>query len=237
MIYNQIRLAWDSVCDFIFPRTCLTCGRRLALSEKHVCACCLLKLPYVHTRTYEDNIVTRSFWGFLPVEKGTSMFYYHRDSAYRFILHALKYQDMPEVAYDMGIYWSNQIAHKGFFDGVDLLVPLPLSARRKRQRGYNQSEYIARGVSAITGIPVETKAIIRAIATPTQTHLSKLERHNNVRNIFRIVHPESLTGKHILLIDDVLTTGASLISCGQAIRSACPGIRISIFTLAKTMNL
>ena len=118
-----------------------------------------------------------------------------------------------------------------FFDGIDLIVPVPLHQRKKRLRGYNQSECLARGVSVVTGIPMNTKVVIRSRYTDTQTHKGQYARWENVRNLFACIFPDSLEGKHLLLVDDVLTTGATVVSCADAFRGI-PGLRISVLTLA-----
>ena len=131
----------------------------------------------------------------------------------------------------MGRAMAADLADSDFFDGVDLILPLPLSRRREKRRGYNQSTELARGVSEITGLPVDTSSVARTVDNPTQTHLTGQERQANVAGIFRLLRPEALRGRHVLLVDDVLTTGASLISCGQTI-AAAGGVRLSVLTLA-----
>ena len=123
----------------------------------------------------------------------------------------------------------------GFFDGIELIVPLPLSRKKRRKRGYNQCDYIAEGISQVTGIPVLTDAVKRIKSNETQTHKNRNERWENVEGIFSLRSPEKLEGRHVLLIDDILTTGATLSSCASSIKSGC-NCRISIFTLAYSYN-
>lgn len=229
-----IRLWWHSLCDTLFPRHCVVCHRRLALSERYVCAVCQRKLP-VFPSSYTDNTITDAFLGHLPVEKGTAMFYYNHESPYRQILFELKYRHCPQIGYAFGKAWAQHLAPQSFFEGIDMLIPLPLANKRKRERGYNQSEWIARGIAAVTGIPIRTDIVRRAIANPTQTHLDKEQRRSNVNNIFQLQQPDAIENKHILLIDDVMTTGATLISCCRTLLAPNCGTRISIFVLAKTM--
>lgn len=229
-----IRLWWHSLCDTLFPRHCVVCHRRLALSERYVCAVCQRKLP-VFPSSYTDNTITDAFLGHLPVEKGTAMFYYNHESPYRQILFELKYRHCPQIGYAFGKAWAQHLAPQSFFEGIDMLIPLPLATKRKWKRGYNQCEWIARGIAAVTGIPIRTDIVRRAIANPTQTHLDKEQRRSNVNDIFQLQQPDAIENKHILLIDDVMTTGATLISCGHTLLAPDCGTRISIFVLTKTM--
>lgn len=233
---SRLQIWWKSLCDTLFPRQCPVCGRRLALTESHVCATCLYRLPLVPCSDPADNVVTKAFEGFMPIEKATAMFYYHHESPYRKILFSLKYEGNPQIGREFGRMWARRLMSQHFFDGIDLLIPLPLANKRKRQRGYNQSEWIAKGITDITGIPVETDIVRRTVSNPTQTHLNKTDRYVNVEGIFQLSHAERLRGKHILLIDDVMTTGATLISCGRTLLAQAEDTRISIFVLAKTMQ-
>ena len=144
----------------------------------------------------------------------------------------MKYSDRPEIGERMAATAAKELLERGFFEGVDIIVPLPLSRKKKSQRGYNQCDQIAIGISKVTGIAIDNKSVIRHIANATQTHKQREERWKNVENIFSVTDSPSLKGKHILLVDDVLTTGATLTSCGKAILAASPDTKISIFTLA-----
>ena len=140
-----------------------------------------------------------------------------------------------EVGERLACMAAKEIAATGFFDGIDIIIPLPLSKKKKRRRGYNQSDYIAKGISRATGIPVVTDAVVREKSNETQTHKNRDERWKNVEGIFKLAAPEKLEGKHILLIDDILTTGATLCSCASSIQHGC-NCRTSIFTIAYTYN-
>ena len=129
---------------------------------------------------------------------------------------------------------AKELVSAGFFDGIELIVPLPLSKKKLRQRGYNQCDYIAYGISQVTGIPVESDCVERTRANETQTHKNREERWQNVKGIFAVNNVEALQGKHILLIDDVLTTGATLASCASSLVAA--GCKVSVFTLAYSNN-
>lgn len=231
--FSVLSARFRSIADLLFPRYCSVCGKRLTGTEVYLCAPCLYTLPLVKHVSFTDNPLIRTFWGLLPAERGTAFFFYSKTSAYRHILWELKYRRCPRIGVFMGRLAARQLAPAGFFDGIDVLVPVPLARSRQRKRGYNQSEQIARGIAAVTRLPVDTRSISRAVRNTSQTRLRRLERQTNVRGIFRLNTPEQLRGKHILLIDDVMTTGATLLSCGETL-AALPGVKISILALAWT---
>lgn len=224
---------FDDLKELLFPRYCKVCGRRLMLSEQHLCIGCLLELPRTHYEEDPNNIFMQHFMEWPEVVKATAYFYYYKEGRYSSLIHHLKYYDHPEVGTYLGRLAATELKACGFFNDIDLIIPVPLSPKRYRQRGYNQSDYIAHGISEATGIPTRSNCIERTIDTDTQTRKSQEERWKNAKDIFKITTPETLKGKHILLLDDVCTTGATLHACASALLTI-PGIRISIFALAKT---
>jgi ComF family protein len=170
------------------------------------------------------------FWGRLEIDKGTCFFHYLPTSSYARIIAAFKYGAQPEVALTMGRIMAKAVHYPHFFEDIDYLIPVPLSKQRRRKRGYNQSEWLARGVSEVTGIPVCTDLVQRIADNPTQTRMSHLERAKNVEGIFAVNKADGMEGKHLLLIDDVITTGATLIACGTAL-AAIQDVHISVMTL------
>ncbi len=229
ILHNAV-LYTSSVLDFFFPRYCLCCRQRLSLHEELLCCSCLINMPKVRHSSYTDNELTHIFWGLIPIEKGTALFHYTKNSPYSRILFALKYNNHPEVGTFMGRIIAEEFLPKRFFEDVDLIVPVPLSTEKLRKRGYNQSERIAKGLSEITGLEVNAHCIKRVISNPSQTTLTEAQRRTNVQNIFKVTEPKALSNKHILLIDDVTTTGATLLSCAETIAKEVP-VRISIITL------
>lgn len=227
-------MKWISdLIDLIFPRTCVVCGELLSPQEKDICINCLSTLPKIE-KIHLDEI-EKSFWGKVEIERATSFMYYHKNSPYNNLIHRLKYKNRPDTGDRLAFIAAKEIAESGFFDDIDAIVPLPLSKRKMRQRGYNQCDYIAKGLSRATGIPVIKNAVKRLKSNETQTHKSRDERWQNVEGIFALSDAALLEGKHILLIDDILTTGATLASCARSIQEGCQ-CKISIFTLAYTYN-
>lgn len=199
--------------------------------EEVICVRCQADLPRVRTVLFEENDIARIFWGLVPIEKGISFFHYAPHSPYSRILFELKYHDHPEVGKTMGRMMAEELKATSFFDGIDLIVPIPLSRKKERQRGYNQSDWIAWGISEATGIPTDTTSVVRTKSNPSQTTLDHRQRRENVRDIFAVRHPGSLEGRHILLVDDVITTGATMLSCAETIARACR-VRFSVLSLA-----
>lgn len=218
--------------DFILPRHCAVCGEVLSRGERELCLNCLLAMPLIDEAHCAE--LEKLFWGIVPVERVASYFYYRKGSPYNNLLHNLKYRNKPQIGLLLAGNAAKELLPKGFFDGVELIIPLPLSKKKERSRGYNQCDYIADGLSQVTGIPVCKNCISRTKANETQTHKSREERWKNVEGIFAVSNPDAVRGKHILLIDDVLTTGATIADCARALVEV--GCRVTIFTLAYSSN-
>lgn len=199
--------------------------------EEVLCVRCQADLPRVRTVSFEENDIARIFWGLVPIEKGISFFHYTPHSPHSRILFELKYHNHPEVGKTMGRMMAEELKATNFFNGIDLIVPIPLSRKKERQRGYNQSDWIAWGIPEATGIPTDTTSVVRTKSNPSQTTLDHRQRRENVRDIFAVRHPGNLEGRHILLVDDVITTGATMLSCAEAIARACR-VRFSVLSLA-----
>ena len=203
----------------------------MSQGEEVLCVRCQADLPRVRTISFEENDIARIFWGLVPIEKGISFFHYTPHSPHSRILFELKYHNHPEVGKTIGRMMAEELKATNFFNGIDLIVPIPLSRKKERQRGYNQSDWIAWGISEATGIPTDTTSVVRTKSNPSQTTLDHRQRRENVRDIFAVRHPGNLEGRHILLVDDVITTGATMLSCAEAIARACR-VRFSVLSLA-----
>lgn len=221
--------------DFIAPRQCVMCEKRLSTGEEYVCGVCQLHIPrtFFHLQPF-DNIMAKMFWGQIPIERATAMFLYQPHSDSSKIIYNLKYNHKPEIGIVMGRMMAKEVITSGFFDGIDLIIPVPLAKNRKKQRGYNQSEMLAHGISDISGIDISTKIVNRKEFKQSQTNLSRQDRMENVDGQFVLTaNGKDLTGKHILIVDDVATTGATIITCATAMKEI-QGIRFSVMTLAFT---
>lgn len=232
--------------DLIAPRICAICGRRLSVGESVLCASCHLHLPL--TRFWlspYDNQMARLFWGQIPLaggqpdqrpnsmERAAALYYYEAHSQASQVVYDLKYHGHRNVAEHMGRIAAQTMMGGGFFDGIDLIVPIPLTRRRQWSRGYNQSREIARGVSQVTGIPVDDGIVKRTAFAGSQTHRHAWDRRQNVEKAFSLVAPQKVEHRHILIIDDVVTTGATVASCARQLCQA-DDVRISILSLCFT---
>ena len=225
---------WTRFLDFISPRQCVVCGERLSPTERSLCSVCVLHLPRTtYQFTPNDNPMAQLFWHLTPVERAAALLFYEPHSEMARIVYDMKYHDRPDIGEDMGRLMANEMEFARYFDGIDVLLPVPLSRKRLRQRGYNQSEQLAIGISDITNLPIATKALRRKHFVKSQTQFSRHERQENVADIFELCDDSPLKGKHVLLVDDICTTGATLIACVDALKDV-EGIRLSVLTLGYT---
>lgn len=220
-----------SVAELLLPRYCVVCGRRLQPTERCLCVSCLAKLPRTRLLGSTGNMVERLLSDDrLCVRRASSFLYYQHASPFCYIYFHFKYYAHPEVAVEMGRMMARELVATGFFDDVDVLLPVPLSRHRMRQRGYNQSERLAQGISEVTGLPIDTSSVVRTVDNPTQTHLGLEARVSNVTNIFSLVAPGQLAGRHVMLVDDTITTGSTLRNLGHVVATA-PGTSVSVISL------
>lgn len=221
--------------EVLFPRVCVVCGKKLVAAEPSVCAGCLSRLPYTCYRGMSGNATERLFYGMVPLVRANSFFYYYPGSDSHRILMALKYERHPELGRFLGSMMAAELLGTGFFNDIDAIVPVPLAPRRERRRGYNQSYMLAKGVADVTGIPVMDKVVKRVVEGLSQTRLSHSERRGNVEDVFSCICPQLISKQHVLLMDDVVTTGSTLSSCMRAMNVSCE-TRFSVLTLALTVN-
>ena len=220
--------------DFIAPRTCVMCGRRLFADEEMLCNVCRLTMNRTHfAKEPYDNEMAQLFWHKLPIERAAALFYYTSESGAEPI-YKFKYYGREDVAEYLGELAAQEFMKHGFFDGIDIIVPMPLAKNRQRMRGYNQCEAIAKGVSRVTGIGVESSLLTRKRFERSNTRLSREDRIENVENAFTLNDVEALKGKHVLIIDDVITTGATVVSLGKEITEKSDGVKISVMSIGYT---
>ena len=225
------------IIELVLPRRCVICNSRLYDGEDIICCGCLLENPMSGVFTcHECNYMADSFLGRGDVIRANSLFEYHPGSAAAQMIYKLKYGGRGDIGVLMGKHAAKVLARQGFFDGVDVIVPVPLTGMRRRIRGYNQSEMVAWGISEMTGVPIDTKSLVRMNFAGSQTRLRADERWASVVNAFRVTDSSSLEGKHILLIDDIFTTGATLSACIREISAKTSATRFTIFTLGLTKS-
>ena len=218
--------------SLIAPALCPICGRELHSKGSVVCPMCEMMAPMTNLWREQHNIMCERFWGLMPVERASAFVWYVEGNPWRDMVHRFKYAGQWRVAYNVGRWYGAELRESGLYGDVDVVVPVPLHLGRRLWRGYNQSEYIARGIARELGVEVDAGAVRRHRYNRSQTTQRADERWDNVEGIFRVKHPERLKGKHILLVDDVFTTGATIMSLGSAILSAVENARLSVAVLA-----
>lgn len=227
---NKIKRLCVDLFDFLFPRSCVLCGKILTSSERHICLPCLMHLPRTMHHLEEHSDMEKIFWGRINVIERAFSFFFFTDAS-KELIHQLKYKKNTDIGRYLSTVYVNETQGSPIFDDIDVIVPVPLHWKKQFVRSYNQCHYIAQGLSELLGIEICKKAVRRVVNNKTQTLMKSHERHANVEGIFRLVNPEMLRGKHVLLVDDVATTGSTLLSCAKEISKA-PQVKISVFTLA-----
>ena len=215
-----------------FPNLCLGCGKRLLAQEKGICIECLVKLPRTYNFKEPDNMAEVLMAGRFPFQRIASFCFYHKNGMLPPLIHALKYNHRQDIGFLLGKLYGKDLKNSDFIRSVDLIVPVPLHPRKEKKRGYNQAEIIANGLSESLSLPVSVGNLIRVVDNPTQTKRSKNQRWENVKDIFDVKNTAAFEGKHLLLIDDVITTGSTLEACGVALQK-CSSVKMSIATLGE----
>jgi ComF family protein len=222
------------ISDFVallFPQLCPACHASLIANENIICTDCLYNLPYTNFHQQPDNIVARQFWGKLTIEAAYALYYFNKGGKVQNMVHALKYSGMQQIGNLLGNIAGKQLMLSEVFKTVDYIIPVPLHKKRLKTRGFNQSACFAEGLADKLDAVVELENLIRTVATKTQTHKSRFARFQNMQEVFAVANPERLAGKHVLLVDDIVTTGSTLEACGIELLKV-PGLRLSIATIA-----
>ncbi|HRI58618.1 MAG TPA: ComF family protein [Saprospiraceae bacterium] len=227
----SFRELWSGFLHLLYPELCVACGEAIPAGDACFCFKCQLNLSVSDMYRTRENEFTGRLWGRLPLESGAAMYYFTRKSPIQHALHQLKYRNQPEIGIKIGRAFGRRLKESEMFGSVEAIVPVPLHPRKERLRGYNQSAMFAQGISESMQVPVLAKALVRRAFTETQTKKKRMERFQNVDDVFVVKQPALVESKHLLLVDDVLTTGATLEVCGQALLSV-PNTRLSLATIA-----
>lgn len=225
------------IADFahlIFPHNCEGCGTDAIQQHDFLCMKCIAQLPETGFENIDENPIEKIFYGRLNIQNATAAFYFSKQSLIQHLLHQLKYRGNKEAGYFLGKMLGYQLSKSQKFKDIDTIIPLPLNPKKELKRGYNQAAIIAEGVISIFKKSLETKAVIRTVFTETQTHQNRINRWKNMDGVFAVINPKAIEAKHVLLIDDIITTGATLDACGNTIlKSGCKSL--SIATIAYTI--
>lgn len=220
--------------SLLFPNCCSVCGIKLTHLEECICLGCLHRLPLTGNFAEPGNAAEVQLAGRFPFERVATYSFFTKQGILQPLMHDLKYNGRREIGVFLGKLFGKDIRGSDFVHDIDFIVPVPLHPKKEKQRGYNQALMIANGLSLGTGIAVSADNLKRVISNPTQTKLSGLQRWHNVAGIFDLENPELLAGKHILLVDDIITTGSTLEACAHALFNSS-GIKISIATIGQAL--
>ena len=200
-------------------------------NEHLICTACRYNLPYTNFHLQPDNIVAQQFWGKIKLEGAYALFYFTKGGKIQNLMHQFKYKGVKQIGNLLGNIAGEQLVKNKMFNSAELIIPVPLHKKRMLQRGYNQSACFAEGLSEKLNAAVENNNLVRLTATETQTHKSRFARFENMQEVFTVKNPEKLINKHVLLVDDVITTGSTLEACGVQLLKI-PGLKLSIATIA-----
>lgn len=226
----------NKLLDLLLPRRCVVCNECLNADERCLCTSCQAFLPRLSFDDLSDNDLVRLFWCELTFVRAFALMRYNPASRYHNIIEVMKYKGRPDVCVAMGTLLAESVGSADFFADIDAIVPVPLSRKRLRQRGYNQAEQIAKGIGKATGIRVFPDVLRRKVDNATQTRLNSDMRMVNVHDIFEVVRTNGFKARHILLVDDVVTTGATLLSMARTLAASFPGVRFSVACVGHTVR-
>ena len=229
--WKSIFLIADDFISLIFPRSCQACGKSLVRNENLVCTECLVDIPKTNFHLMRDNILEKGFYGRCYIEKAAAWSYYRQGSKIQKIIHNLKYKGIKPLGPYLGRMYGLALKESDFCDDIDIIIPVPLHKTRRRKRGFNQTELIARGLSEAIGLPVIDDVLIRHKASVTQTSKQRYDRWTNVESIFALNEHTVIEDKHILLLDDVITTGSTIEACASELLRI-KGVKVSVAAIA-----
>ena len=206
--------------ELLYPKLCGGCGNHLYENEEVVCVYCRASLPLSGECDFENNASEKLFWGKVSITAAASFLFFQKKSSTQHLLHQLKYQQKENIGEWLGEQFAYSLQSKGRFAAVEIIIPIPLHPSRIKFRGYNQCDAIARGMASVLQIPIVNGVLIRSVATQSQTKKNRFQRFENMNSVFSVSQASAIKGKNILLLDDVLTTGATLISAAQVLQQA-----------------
>jgi len=227
--YKELK---DSLFHIVFPHVCDGCGSDLINEESSLCMKCIAEMPETNFHLHANNPVEKIFWGRLPITGATAQYYFTKESLMQRLMHQLKYKGNKELGKQLGRLMGIDLQKTNRFDAVDFLVPLPLFPSKEKRRGYNQATILCEGISEVMNVEIAGDVIVRTRYTETQTSKGRIERWQNMEGKFELVKPEKIRDKKILLVDDVITTGATLEACGHQLIQVSSKVGIAALCFA-----
>ncbi len=228
---KRFRGVMGDVLSLFFPQFCAACSELLMSGEELVCTRCRFGLPYTGFHKYVSNPVAKQFWGKVMLRSAAAYLYFQKGGRVQQMMHKLKYGNEPEIGEMLGCWYGGSLKGSFLYHDVTAVVPVPLHRDRLKKRGYNQAEMIANGLSTTMGVPAVNDLLLRSTATATQTRKNRYERYKNVEEVFCVGESKTAYGHHVLLVDDVITTGSTLTACASVLRTI-PNVEVSIAALA-----
>lgn len=228
----------DCLSDFIslfYPRVCFACNNALLKHEEFLCTECLFNLPVTNFHLIENNPVANQFIGKIGFNAAASFYYFSKGGKVQHLIHQFKYMGYKKIGLFIGRIYGEQLIKSPLFSNIDYIIPVPLHPRKELQRGYNQAEWFANGLALSINAAVDTTTLHRTYASESQTHKTRFSRWENVKEIFSLSNGQHLIGKHVLLVDDVITTGSTLEAAGHVLMEV-PNIKISVCSLACALH-
>jgi ComF family protein len=225
----------SDLSQLAYPHVCVGCGTDILSNDSLLCAKCFISLPNTNFAQHANNPIEKIFWGRIPLVAAHSQFYFAKQSLIQNLIHLLKYKGNQEVGVYLGELMGKSLLNSNRFKNIDGLVPLPLFPEKERKRGYNQAAVICNGMSEVMNLPVLNNVLVRQRFTETQTKKHRTERWENVEGSFAVLNELAFKGKHLLLVDDVITTGATLEASGNIILKI-PNVQLSIATLTTAVK-
>lgn len=227
MLLKEIK---NSLLHLAYPHVCEGCGSDILQADHLLCLHCLSSLPETNFHVHGNNPIEKKFWGRMPVVHATAQYYFTKESMIQHLMHSFKYKGNKELGIYLGRWMGHAFTSSNRFNDIDAIIPLPLHPSKEHRRGFNQAAVLCEGISSVLNKPVLKNIVLKTESTESQTKKNRIERWQNIEGKFELKNAKAIVGKHVLLIDDVITTGATLEACGQEILQA-ENVRLSVATL------
>jgi ComF family protein len=232
LIIYKLAHSWGNFINLFFPRLCIACSEPITFDEVCICLNCQADLPETDFHLSKKNPFTDRFDGRVVIETAAALFFFTKKSKTQHLIHQIKYADKREAAFELGRFFGQKLRTQAHFQTIDCIIPVPMHPKKRVIRGFNQAEFFANGLAETMLIPVNTTALQKTKMTETQTKKTRLERLQNTEDVFVLTDPSVFNHKNILIVDDVMTSGATLEGCANTIWAKTPDVTINFATIA-----